>query len=41
MGERRVRVHLATDPGVPWYYRMDREKLEAAGRDFPDTLRQI
>ncbi len=41
LGERRVRVHLATDPGVDWYYRMDRERFEAAGREFPDTFRQI
>lgn len=41
MSERKVRVHLATDPGVAWYYRLDRERFEAAGRDFPEAHRRI
>lgn len=33
-----LRVHLATDPGEAGYYRLDRERFEAAGSAFPETL---
>lgn len=41
MSPRTVRVHLATDPGVKWYYRLDRERFEAAGREFPEARERI
>ncbi len=41
MTGRRLRAHLATDPGSPWYYRLDRERFEAEGRRFPDAMARI
>lgn len=36
-----LRIHLATDAGESGYYRLDRERFEAAGRDFPETFRRL
>lgn len=36
-----LRVHLATDLSESGYYRLDRERFEAAGRDFPETFRRL
>ncbi len=36
-----LRVHLATDPSESGYYRLDRERFENAGREFPDAFRRL
>ena len=36
-----LRVHLATDSSEAGYYRLDRERFEAAGRAFPDAFRRL
>lgn len=36
-----LRVHLATDATESGDYRLDRERFEAAGKEFPDTFRRL
>ncbi|MCY4056665.1 MAG: hypothetical protein OXG44_01555, partial [Gammaproteobacteria bacterium] len=36
-----LRVHLATDPSESGYYRLDRERFENAGKEFPDAFRRL
>lgn len=36
-----LRVHLATDPSEASYYQLDRERFEAAGKEFPETFRRL
>ena len=36
-----LRVHLATDPSESGHYRLDRERFEHAGREYPDAFRRL
>ncbi len=41
MTPETLRIHFATDPGEGGYYRLDRERFEAAGRAFPETFARL